>query len=71
MHENSDLVYSMFTGLNCQTASVLNKPSIISERMLYTLEQVDILLNNTINYVSEFILKVIDNEVYTYKDVMR
>ena len=39
--------------------------------MLYTLEQVDVLLDNKINYISEFILKVIDNEVHTYKDVIR
>ena len=71
MHENGDIVCSTFTCINYKTESMLNKPKTIVQCTLYTLEQVNVLLDNTINHVNEFALKIIDNEVFTCKDTMR
>ena len=71
VHENGDLVCSKFTCINNKTESMLNKPKTIVQCTLHTLEQVKVLLDNTTNHVSEFALKIVDNEVFTCKDMMR
>ena len=41
------------------------------ERILYVQEYVNMLINNSLNFVNEIILSIVDNEVYHLKEILK
>ena len=71
VHENGDLVYNLFINYSSATSKSEWKPRLIAKRILYAKEMTSTLIDNTINHVSEFILVVIDNEIYAFKTMLQ
>ena len=46
-------------------------PKAITERYFYAKDVVNVICDNTINYVNDIMLSTIDNEAHTFKEMLK
>ena len=71
IYENSNIIHNLFTNYSNDISKTKYKPKLIAERILYAKEITSVLIDNTINHISEFVLAMIDNETCAFKTILQ
>jgi len=71
INDNGDLVYNLFVNFAKPESKIKTKKISFQERILYVQEYVNLLIDDSLNFVHEIVLSIIDNEVYHLKGMLK
>ena len=69
--QNGDFIYNLIINYSGEPAKLIFKSKIMIDRVFYTQERINTLIDNTVNYINEFVLSSIDNKAYHLKNMLK